>query len=75
MVKPCVPLLQLFMSGLRNDPVLMEMPRIVQAADFKDQLDTRQAARGLELISRGFPRVTNKRSQTAERAAFLYDAL
>jgi hypothetical protein len=60
---------------LAEDPVLMEMARIVQAADFKDQLDTHQAARGLELISRGFPRVTNDDHETLERAAFLYDAL
>jgi hypothetical protein len=32
----------------------MEMARIVQAADFKDQLDDRLAARGLQLISFGF---------------------
>ncbi|HLN98329.1 MAG TPA: chromate resistance protein ChrB domain-containing protein [Pyrinomonadaceae bacterium] len=60
---------------LSADPVLMEMARIVQAADFKDQLDTHQAARGLELISRGFPRVTKNDQETAKRAAFLYDAL
>lgn len=60
---------------LADNPVLMEVARIVQAADFKDQLDTHQAARGLELISRGFPRVTNNDHETAERAAFLYDAL
>ncbi len=58
-----------------DDPVLVEMARIVQAADFKDQLDTHPAARGLQLISAGFPLVTNDDQETADRAAFLYDAL
>lgn len=51
------------------------MARIVQAADFKDQLNDHPAAVGLELISRGFPIVTKDDRETAERAAFLYDAL
>jgi hypothetical protein len=58
-----------------NDPVLIEIARIVQAADFKDHLDDHPAARGLQLISHGFPLVTNNDYETAERAAFLYDAL
>jgi hypothetical protein len=60
---------------LAEDPVLLEMARIVQAADFKEQLDTHPAARGLELISRGFPQVTSTDDETALRASFLYDAL
>jgi len=60
---------------LADNPVLMEMARIVQAADFKDQLDDHPAARGLQLISRGFPTVTKDDAETADRAAFLYDAL
>jgi hypothetical protein len=60
---------------LAHDPVLLEMARIVQAADIKGQLDDHQAARGLQLISRGFPLVTNDDHETAERAAFVYDAL
>ena len=55
--------------------VLMEMARIVQAADFKDQLDDHPAARGLQQISHGFPLVTKDDHETAERAAFLYDSL
>src|SRR5215212_11879721 len=58
-----------------DNPVLMEMARIVQAADFKDQLDDHPAARGLQLISHGFPIVTKDDAETADRAAFLYDAL
>ena len=60
---------------LSHDPVLVEMARIVQAADFKDQLDQHSAARGLQLISRGFPLVTKDDYETAKRASFVYDAL
>ena len=60
---------------LAHDPVLLEMARIVQAADIKGQLDDHPAARGLQLISRGFPLVTNSDSETAERSAFVYDSL
>jgi hypothetical protein len=60
---------------LAHDPVLLEMARIVQAADIKGQLDDHPAARGLQLISRGFPLVTSGDDETAERAAFVYDAL
>ena len=60
---------------LKDDPVLWEMARIVQAADIRGQWDDHPAARGLQLISRGFPLVTNDDHETAERAAFVYDAL
>ena len=60
---------------LSHDPELVEMARIVQAADFKDQLDSHPAARGLALISYGFPLVTKDDHETAQRASFLYDAL
>lgn len=60
---------------LLDDPALVELARIVQAADFKDQLDDHPAARGLALISHGFPLVTNDDHETAQRAFFLYDAL
>jgi len=60
---------------LADDPGLVEMASIVQAADFKDQLDSHPAARGLALISYGFPLVTKDDHETAERASFLYDAL
>ncbi len=58
-----------------NDPVLMEMARIVQGADFKDQLDSHPAAHGLQLISQGFPFIAKDDHETADRAAFLYDSL
>src|SRR5215813_4573572 len=35
---------------LSQNSVLMEMARIVQAADFRDHLDDHPAARGLQLI-------------------------
>ncbi len=57
------------------DPVLLEMARIVQAADIKGELDNHPAAFGLQLISRGFPLLTKNDHETAERAAFIYDAL
>ncbi len=60
---------------LANDPALVEMGRIVQAADIKGELDNHPAARGLQLISRGFPLLTKNDYETAERAAFIYDAL
>src|SRR5882724_7658222 len=60
---------------LGHNPVLVEMARIVQAADFKDQLDAHPAARGLALISHGFPLVTKDDHETAQHASFLYDAL
>ena len=60
---------------LANDPVLLEMARIVQAADIKGELDNHPAAHGLQLISRGFPLLTKNDYETAERATFIYDAL
>jgi hypothetical protein len=60
---------------LAHNPILVEMARIVQAADFKDQLDAHPAARGLALISYGFPLVTADDHETVQRASFLYDAL
>src|SRR5215207_1175743 len=57
---------------MAHDPVLVEMARVVQAADFKDQVDSHPAAHGLVLISRGFPLVTRDDQETAERASFLY---
>jgi hypothetical protein len=60
---------------LAHDQGLVEMAHIVQAADFNDQLDDHPAARGLQLISRGFPLVTSDDHETAKRAFFVYDAL
>jgi hypothetical protein len=60
---------------LADDQVLVELARVVQSADFNDQLDDHPAARGLQLISRGFPLVTTNDHETAKRASFVYDAL
>ncbi len=60
---------------LTNDPALVEMACIVQAADIKGESDNHPAARGLQLISRGFPLLTKNDYETADRAAFIYDAL
>jgi hypothetical protein len=53
------------------------MPKLKSGTslDFNDQLDDHPAARGLQLISRGFPMMTSNDNETAERAAFVYDAL
>ncbi len=51
------------------------MANIVQAADIKGELDNHPAARGLQLISRGFPLLANNDYETVERTAFIYDAL
>jgi len=53
----------------------VEMARIVQAADFQDQLDSHPAASGLALMSHGFPMVTHDDHETEQRASFLYEAL
>jgi len=60
---------------LAHDQILLEMARIVQAADIKGQLDDHPAAPGLQLISRGFPLVTHSDHDTTERASVVYDAL
>jgi hypothetical protein len=60
---------------LAHDPVLVELARIVQAADIQGQVDNHPAARGLQLISGGFPLVTRDDHETVARAAFVYDAL
>jgi len=38
-------------------------------------LDSHPAARGLALISHGFPLITKNDHETAQLAGFLYDAL
>ena len=60
---------------LNEDPILWEMARIVQTADITGQWDEHPAARGLQLISRGFPLVTKDDHETVQLAAFVYDAL
>jgi hypothetical protein len=60
---------------LADDQALIEMARIVQAADIQGQLEDHPAACGLQLISHGFPLVTRDDYETVERAAFVYDAL
>ena len=59
---------------LAYDPILVEMARIVQAADFKDQVNDHPAAHGLQLISRGFPLITNEDHESIDRASFVYEA-
>lgn len=65
----------LVQERLAHDRVLLEMSRIVQAADIKGELNDHPAAHGLQLISGGFPLVTNDDYETAARASFVYDSL
>lgn len=60
---------------LAHDPALVELARIVQAADIQGHVDDHPAAYGLQLISRGFPQVTHDDHETVARAAFVYDSL
>jgi hypothetical protein len=65
----------LVQERLAHDPALIELSRIVQAADIQSQLAGHPAALGLQLISRGFPLVTRDDYETVERSSFVYDAL
>jgi hypothetical protein len=58
-----------------DDAALRALARIVQSADFADELGLSLEAPGLRVISRGFPLVATDDYETVERAAFLYDAL
>lgn len=58
-----------------EDPALMALARIVQGADFPDQIGDSAEAPGLLAISRGFPLVARDDHETVERGGFLYDAL
>lgn len=60
---------------LAHDPVLQELARIVQGADFADQVGSTPESAGLRTISRGFPLVTADDAETLARASFVYDAL
>jgi hypothetical protein len=60
---------------LADDQVLIEMARIVQAADIQGQLEDHPGAYGLQLISRGFPLVTGDDHETVKHAVFVYDSL
>jgi hypothetical protein len=58
-----------------DDAALAALARIVRGADFRDQLAVTPESAGLRAISDGFPLVTRDDLETAEKAAFLYDAL
>jgi hypothetical protein len=58
-----------------EDSALRALARIVQSADFADELGLSAEAPGLRVISRGFPLVAADDHETVERAGFLYDAL
>jgi hypothetical protein len=58
-----------------QDPALGALARIVQSADFPEEVGLSPEAPGLRAISRGFPLVARDDYETVERSAFLYDAL
>jgi hypothetical protein len=58
-----------------DDAGLVALARIVRGADFRDQIDVTPESAGLRAISDGFPLITKNDYETAEKAAFLYDAL
>ena len=58
-----------------DDRALVALARIVHGADFRDEVDSTPESAGLRAISDGFPLVAADDHETAERAAFLYDAL
>ena len=57
------------------DAALIALARIVRGADFADQIALTPESAGLRAISDGFPLVAADDHETAEKAAFLYDAL
>jgi hypothetical protein len=57
------------------DVALIALARIVRGADFADQIALTPESAGLRAISDGFPLVAADDHETAEKAAFLYDAL
>jgi len=58
-----------------DDTALRALARIIQSADFPEELGLSPEAPGLRAISRGFPLVARDDQDTLERAGFLYDAL
>jgi hypothetical protein len=58
-----------------DDAALVALARIVRGADFRDQINATPESAGLRAISDGFPLITKDDHETAEKAAFLYDAL
>ena len=58
-----------------TDQALLEMARIVHAADVPGALSEAPEAAGLRAISHGFPLVSSTDQETLRRAFFIYDAL
>jgi hypothetical protein len=58
-----------------TDPALIELARIVHAADIAGALNEAPEGAGLRAISHGFPFVTKDDYETLEKGFFLYDSL
>jgi len=60
---------------LDGDPALVELARIVHAADISADLQTHPFGPGLRAIGEGGPAAVANDDQLLERGAFVYDAL
>jgi hypothetical protein len=64
-----------FLLGLGEELWKKFLPKYLEALGIRNHLDNHPAARGLQLISRGFPLVTGNDHETVTRTAFLCDSL
>lgn len=62
--------------GLGNDPALVELARIVHAADVEADIDSSPEGRGLQAIARGFSILHGKNDhRKIEMETLMFDAL
>ncbi|MCF8567424.1 chromate resistance protein [Alicyclobacillus tolerans] len=62
--------------NLHNDPVLMEVAKVVHAADVRDDIDTSPYGRGLRAIAHGFAYLHGKEDhRKIELETPMYDSL
>lgn len=62
--------------GLGNDPALVELAKIVHAADVDEDIDTAPEGRGLQAIAKGFSILHGKNDhRKIEMETPMYDAL
>lgn len=66
---------QIMQEYALTDPALVELARIVHAADIPGALHKAPEGAGLRAISHGFPLVTRNDYETLEKAFFVYDSL
>ena len=61
--------------GLKNDPALRRIARIIDEADTVQEVQVEPAAPGLDLLCRGIRRTSPDDKTAIERGAMVYDAL